>query len=29
MCLLRNRALAMVPRKAQLRQLEEVMGYEP
>ena len=29
LCLLRDRALAMTPPKAQLRQLEEVMGYEP
>ena len=29
LCVLRNRALAMTPPKAQLRQLEEVMGYEP
>jgi 2-polyprenyl-6-methoxyphenol hydroxylase-like FAD-dependent oxidoreductase len=29
LCLLRDRALAMIPPKAQLRQLEEVMGYEP
>jgi len=27
-CWLRNRALAMIPPKAQLRQLEEVVGYE-
>ena len=29
LCLLRDRALAMIPPKAQLRQLEEVMGHEP
>ena len=29
LCLLRDRALAMIPSKAQLRQLEEVMGHEP
>jgi len=29
LCRLRDRALAMIPPKAQLRQLEEVMGYEP
>ena len=29
LCLLRDRALTMIPPKAQLRQLEEVMGYEP
>jgi 2-polyprenyl-6-methoxyphenol hydroxylase-like FAD-dependent oxidoreductase len=29
LCLLRNRVLAMTPPKAQLRQLEEVMGHEP
>ncbi len=28
LCRLRDRALAMIPPKAQLRQLEEVMGYE-
>jgi hypothetical protein len=27
-CWLRERALAMIPPKAQLRQLEEVVGYE-
>ena len=27
-CWLRDRALAMIPPKAQLRQLEEVVGYE-
>jgi 2-polyprenyl-6-methoxyphenol hydroxylase-like FAD-dependent oxidoreductase len=29
LCLLRDRALATIPPKAQLRQLEEVMGHEP
>ena len=29
LCLLRDRALAMIPSEAQLRQLEEVMGHEP
>ena len=29
LCRLRDRALAMIPPKAQLRQLEEVMGHEP
>jgi 2-polyprenyl-6-methoxyphenol hydroxylase-like FAD-dependent oxidoreductase len=29
LCLLRDRALTMIPPKAQLKQLEEVMGYEP
>ena len=29
LCMLRDRALAMIPPKTQLRQLEEVMGYEP
>jgi 2-polyprenyl-6-methoxyphenol hydroxylase-like FAD-dependent oxidoreductase len=29
LCRLRDRVLAMIPPKAQLRQLEEVMGYEP
>jgi 2-polyprenyl-6-methoxyphenol hydroxylase-like FAD-dependent oxidoreductase len=28
LCRLRDRALAMIPPKAQLKQLEEVMGYE-
>jgi hypothetical protein len=26
---LRDRVLAMIPQKTQLRQLEEVMGHEP
>jgi 2-polyprenyl-6-methoxyphenol hydroxylase-like FAD-dependent oxidoreductase len=29
LCRLRDRVLAMIPPKVQLRQLEEVMGYEP
>ncbi len=28
-CRLRDRGLAMIPPKVQLRHLEEVMGYEP
>jgi FAD-dependent urate hydroxylase len=28
LCWLRDRALAMIPPKAQLRQLEEILGYE-
>jgi hypothetical protein len=29
LCRLRDRVLAMIPPMVQLRQLEEVMGYEP
>ena len=29
LCRLRDRILAMIPPKAQLKQLEEIMGYEP
>ena len=29
LCRLRDRVLAMIPPKAQLRQLEEIVGYEP
>jgi 2-polyprenyl-6-methoxyphenol hydroxylase-like FAD-dependent oxidoreductase len=29
LCRLRDRVLAMIPPKVQLRHLEEVMGYEP
>jgi hypothetical protein len=29
LCRLRDQVLAMIPPKGQLRQLEEVMGYEP